>query len=49
MLKVRAIFNVERNDLNVNKKALHIVKGFSWSHLGSNQGQPDYESGTLTS
>ncbi len=29
-----------------NKKPLQIgdLKGFSWSHLGSNQGPPDYES-----
>ena len=25
------------------------MKGFLWSHLGSNQGPPDYESGALTS
>jgi hypothetical protein len=25
------------------------MRGFLWSHLGSNQGPPDYESGALTS
>jgi hypothetical protein len=32
------------------KKPFKIrFKGFVWSHLGSNQGPPDYESGALTS
>jgi len=25
-----------------------MLKFFMWSHLGSNQGPPDYESGALT-
>ena len=35
---------------NKTKKPLHFCKGlnFKWSHLGSNQGPPDYESGALT-
>ena len=34
-----------------NEKTLGLLQGFnlkSWSHLGSNQGPPDYESGALT-
>ena len=27
----------------------NVLKGSRWSHLGSNQGPPDYESGALTS
>ena len=35
-----------------NKKAPDLSEALSllaWSHLGSNQGPPDYESGALTS
>ena len=34
-----------------NKKAFQLnerLYNFKWSHLGSNQGPPDYESGALT-
>ena len=35
---------------STNKKDLHFCKSLisKWSHLGSNQGPPDYESGALT-
>ena len=32
----------------VNKKRHVIHVFYLWSHLGSNQGPPDYESGALT-
>ena len=39
--------SVEENKKAVN---LHRMKASDWwSHLGSNQGPPDYESGALTS
>jgi hypothetical protein len=51
-------FKREKNIINVGfmlvptntKKALHFCKAcvIKWSHLDSNQGPPDYESGALT-
>ena len=41
--------NIEiNNEDSVNKKIRKKKFADLWSHLGSNQGPPDYESGALT-
>ena len=48
--KVRAIV-VQMLYWCKKRKPFNLLKGLSlltWSHLGSNQGPPDYESGALT-
>ena len=50
------LLNLYKNEINLIiflKKAFQINERLNvllkWSHLGSNQGPPDYESGALTS
>ncbi len=43
---------IKNSDVYRPKKELHKIQLFfakKWSHLGLNQGPPDYESGALTS
>lgn len=43
------LLKISRLYFSKKQKTLPILlEGFSWSHLGSNQGPPDYESGALT-
>lgn len=38
----------KRKNVETKKPALKKTGFIMWSHLGSNQGPPDYESGALT-
>ena len=45
----RISFHTKIDEKNIEtKKAYEYVSLYLWSHLGSNQGPPDYESGALT-
>ena len=46
---VEVIQNPNKRKGSKTKKAPTNVSASRWSHLGSNQGPPDYESGALTS